>query len=444
MPYATEYSAEPTPSRAPAVTPSVIGGLLFASVLTALCLPAAASAADIRVMCYQDGNECEVYKDLAGRFMKDHPDVHVTVDIVPYSAIMQSLPVQLAAGNGPDIARVTDFGATGKYLLDLRSYLPDAQLWETEFGQALNWMRPDPKNNAIYGLQSQLTVTGPIVNKTLFEQANIPVPGSKATWDDWASAVDKVAKATNTPYGMAWDRSGHRFAGPAISYGAKYFDANGQPAVIDPGFQAIAGRFVQWNNNGTVEKDIWAAEGGSGYKDAFSAFADGQIVLYLSGSWQIHRLDTQIGNAFEWEAVAQPCGPAACTGMPGGAALVGFKQTKSPKEVAAFLDYLAQPAVYKEMMERTDFIPAEKSLLKQNLTYQGLSPAGQAAIKTFLGNAETLVPLAYQLQGYRYNRVIFDATVARLSQAIVGQLTLDQAYARITDDIKQAMSAMGQ
>jgi alpha-1,4-digalacturonate transport system substrate-binding protein len=164
----------------------------------------------------------------------------------------------------------------------------------------------------------------------------------------------------------------------------------------------------------------------------------------LSGSWQIHRLDTQIGNAFEWEAVPQPCGPAACTGMPGGAALVGFKQTKSPKEVAAFLDYLAQPAVYKETMERTDFIPAEQSVLKQNLTYQGLSPAGQAAIKAFLGNAEALAPLAYELQGYRYNRVIFDATVARLSQAIVGQLSLDQAYARITDDIKQAMSAMRQ
>ncbi len=54
------------------------------------------------------------------------------------------------------------------------------------------------------------------------------------------------------------------------------------------------------------------------------------------------------------------------------------------------------------------------------------------------------MPVAYKLQGYRYNRVIFDATVSRLSQAIVGQLTLDQAYARITQDVKQALSAMKQ
>jgi alpha-1,4-digalacturonate transport system substrate-binding protein len=422
----------------------MIRSLLLALAFVMSGLAGFARAADVRVMCYQDGNECEVYKDLAGRFMKDHPDVHIAIDIVPYSAILQSLPVQLAAGNGPDIARVTDFGATGKYLLNLRPYLPDAAMWDKEFAKVLDWMRPNSGDNGIYGLLTQLSVNGPFINKTLFDQANVPIPGPKATWDDWAVAVDKVAKATNTPYGMAWDRSGHRFAGPAISYGARYFAPDGQPAVIDPGFEALASRFVKWNNDGTVEKDIWAAEGGAGYKDAFSAFSNGQIVLYLSGSWQIHRMDTQIGNAFDWEAVPNPCDPAACSGLPGGAALVGFKQTKSPQVVAAFLDYLAQPAIYKETMERTDFIPAEASMLKESLTYQGLSPAGQAAIKTFLGNAETLVPLAYKLQGYRYNRVIFDATVTRLSQAIVGQLTLDQAYARVTEDIKQALAAMKQ
>ncbi len=402
-----------------------------------------AFAADIRVMCYQDGNECVVYQDLASRFTKDHPDIHVTVDTVPYSTILQSLPVQLAAGNGPDIARVTDFGATGKYLLDLRPFLPDAQRWEAAFGPVLDWMRSGPNDNGIYGLLTQLTVTGPFINKTLFDQAGVGVPPPTATWDDWATAVEKVAKATQTPYGMAWDRSGHRFAGPAISYGAKYFAPDGSPDVIDAGFKAMASRFVAWNQNGTVEKDVWAATG-SGYRDAFSAFANGQIVLYYSGSWQLNRMDKQIGSDFDWQAVPDPCGPVACTGMPGGAALVGFKQTKSPQAVAAFLDYLAQPNVYQEMMERTDNIPAEIPLLKSGVNYASLSAAGKAGMKAFLESAQKLEPLAYRLQGYKYNRVIFDATVNRISQVIAGQLTLDQAYQRITEDIKQQLAAVKQ
>ena len=57
-----------------------------------------------------------------------------------------------------------------------------------------------------------------------------------------------------------------------------------------------------------------------------------------SGSWQVRRMDTQIGKNFDWIAVPNPCGPAACTGIPGGAAFVALKRTKSPKEVARFLD----------------------------------------------------------------------------------------------------------
>ena len=72
-------------------------------------------------------------------------------------------------------------------------------------------------------MMTQLTVTGPYVNKTLFEQANVPLPGAQATWDQWVDASRKVAKATQVPFAVAFDRSGHRFAGPAISMGSKYF-----------------------------------------------------------------------------------------------------------------------------------------------------------------------------------------------------------------------------
>lgn len=398
-----------------------------------------ARAADLRVTCYSDGNECDVLKELGARFTKDHPDTRITVDQVPYRSILESLPVQLAAGHGPDIARVTDFGTLSRYLLDLRPYLSDPAYWEANFGPTLAWMRPSPADQGIYGVMSQLTVTGPFVNKSLFEQAGVPLPDAKATWDDWAAAVDRVAKATGTPYGMAWDRSGHRFGGPAISYGAKFFAPDGTPAVVDAGFKAMASRFVKWNADGTVEKDVWAATGG-GYRDAFEEFANGKIVLYLSGSWQLSRMQKQIGDAFDWVAAPNPCGPAACSGMPGGAAYVALKQTKSPKEVAAFLDYLASEPVHREMMARTVNVPAHLGLQKAGVAYE-LSPAAGAAMQVFVQSASALSPVAYQYQGYRYNRVIFDATVDRISQAIAGQITLDQAYERITSDIASRLAA---
>ncbi len=408
--------------------------------IVAAALPIlSAHAAGLRVMCYADGNECAVLRQIATTYTATHNDTTITVDQVPYKTILESLPVQLAAGNGPDIARVTDFGTMSPYLLDIGPMLPDRGYWEKNFGATLAWMRNGPDDHGVYGLPSQLTITGLYVNASLFEQANVPIPGAKASWDDWAETVRKVASATGTPFGMAWDRSGHRFAGPAISYGAQYFAADGKPAVVDDGFKQAASRFVRWNGDGTIDRDVWAASG-SGYRDAFEDFANGKIVAYLSGSWQLSRMQKQIGDGFDWQAAPSPCGPAACTGMPGGAAYVALKTSKNPKEVAGFLDYLASEPVYRLMMEKTVNVPAHEGLQRQSLSYD-LSPAAKQAMGVFSQAATTLSPVSYRLQGYRYNRVLFDASADRLSQTIAGQITLDQAYERITSDIASRLAA---
>ena len=411
----------------------------LACVVLAFGITGISRAGEIRVACYSDGNECEVTQDLAKRFEAQNADVKVAIDKVPYKAIQEQLPVQLAAGEGPDIARVTDLGGLAKYYLDITPYVKDPKYWESNFGQTLAWMRATPGDKGIYGMMTQLTVTGPYVNKTLFEQANVPLPGPKATWDDWAEATRKVAKATQIPFAMAWDRSGHRFAGPAISMGAKFFDASGN-LVIDDGFKAMAKKFYDWNRDGTMPKEVWGGVGGSTYRDAFEEFANARVALYLSGSWQIRRMDTQIGKNFDWIAVPDPCGTATCTGIPGGAAFVALKRTKNPKDVGRFLDFLASEPVYAEYMARTENIPAHEGVAKKGVDYK-ISPASKAALNVFVAEVPKLSPIAYRIQGYRLNRAVFNPTAARLGQAIAGEISLDDALKRISTDIDEQVKA---
>ena len=400
-----------------------------------------AVAGEIRVACYSDGNECEVTQEFAKRFEAQNSDVKVVIDKVPYKAILEQLPVQLAAGEGPDIARVTDLGGLSKYYLDITPYVKDPKSWEANFGQTLKWMRPSPTDKGIYGMMTQLTVTGPYVNKTLFEQAKVPMPGPKATWDDWAVATRQVAKSTQTPFAMAFDRSGHRFAGTAISQGAKIFDANGN-LVIDDGYKVMAKKLYDWNRDGTMPKEVWGGVGGSTYRDAFEEFANGRVVLYLSGSWQIKRMETQIGKNFDWIAVPNPCGPGACTGLPGGAAFVALKRTKNPKDVGRLLDFLAGDSIYAEYMAKTDNIPASTAVAKKGVEYN-VSPPAKAALTVFVGQVGNLSPIAYDIQGYKYNRALFNPTAARLGQAIAGEMSLDEALKRISADIDEQVKAAG-
>jgi alpha-1,4-digalacturonate transport system substrate-binding protein len=412
----------------------------FAAVTLAVAA-APALAQELRVQCYSDGNECEVTGEIAKRFEAANAGAKIVIDKVPYKAVLETLPVQLAAGDGPDVARVTDLGGLNKYYLDLTPHLSAARqkAWAENFASTLPWFRASAADKGIYGLMSQLTVTGAYVNKTLFEQAKVPMPDAKATWDDWMAAADKVAKATKTPFAMAMDRSGHRFAPLAVAHGAKLFDDKGAP-VIDAGYQTAVKKFVEWNKNGLMPKEVWGGTGGSQYRDAFEEFANGRVVVYYSGSWQLKRMDTQVTKAFDWAVAPAPCGPAACTSMPGGAAFVALKHTKQPALAAKFIDFLSEDANYKELMARTENIPASLSVVKAGVAYN-VSPMAKAALNVFVADVPKIAKPNYDLQGYRFNRVMFNQTAQRVGQAVAGEMTVDDAIKRLTSDIDEQIKA---
>ena len=397
-----------------------------------------AQAGEIRVMCYQDGIECEVTAELAKRFEAQNPGTKVVVDTVPYKTILEQLPVQLAAGQGPDIARVTDLGGLSKYYLDISKDLKNRKTLDEPFAATAAWLAPTPGDKGIYGFMSQLTMTGPFVNKTLFEQAKVAMPGPKATWDEWAEATRKVARATQTKAAMAWDRSGLRFAGPAISFGAKLFDAKGDP-VIDAGYQNSVNKFVAWHKDGTMMREVWAGSGGSTYASSIDEFINGNVVMVLAGSWQIGNLQKKVGQNFDWVAVPNPCGPAACSGIPGGAAWVALKTSKSPKETAAFLEFMASEPAYAEFTARTNNIPAHAGLAKKGVNYTQADAASKAALGVFGSGVAQLAPVAYRFQGYKFNRAIMLPTVTRVTQAIVGEMSPEDAVQKINADMQDAI-----
>lgn len=415
---------------------------LFGTTALALTLAAPAMAQEIRFMCYSDGNECEVYDDVLSRFEAANPGVDVIVDVVPYQAILENLPVQLAAGSGPDMAKVTDLGGLSQYYLDLAPHV-DRAYWEAAFGDTLGWYRGAAGGNAINGMHSQLTITGAFVNATLFEQAGVAMPAADASWDDWAAAARSVAAATDTPFPMAIDRTGHRFAGPAISYGAAIVAEDGTPTLSDEGFAAFTAQFVEWNNDGTMARDVWAGQGGATYQDAAQEFINGELVFYYSGSWQVGRMDSQVGDLFDWRVVGSPCGPVGvCSGMPGGAGIVGFAQTQHPETVAAVIDFLAQEDIYAEVTARTRNLPAHLGVAAAGVDFEGASSAAAAALSAFAADLADVSPAAFRYQGYANNRAMFGITAERVSQAIVGELSVEDAVARMASDLEAALAAV--
>lgn len=408
---------------------------ILAAVALTLTSTTATLAGDVRVMWYSDGVEGEVIKDLLNRFMKENPDVNVILDNVAYKVVQEQLPIQLEAGQGPDIARVTNLKTIAQHWLDLTPHIKDPAYWTANFGEQADWMRPDG-SKAITGFMTQITLTGGFANKTLFEQAGVPLPGEKATWDEWVEAAAKVQASQKLPAAFAIDRSGHRISGPNVSFGANYIAADGKPAPVDAGTKAFAERLVRWTAEKKHSKEVWVSASGSTYRAGADDFINGQIAYYYSGSWQVANLATKIGNNFDWVATGSPCGPVACSGLAGGAALVAIKYTKNPKDVGRVMDFLAREDIVKEFSERTLFLPAHKGVIaKGNLDFKSDNPAVKAALQKFVAASGQIHPNAAALPAWKWGTPYYGALVNRISQVMAGELKLEEAFARIDKDI---------
>lgn len=420
----------------------ILMGLLL--VISAASL-VAQDVVELRMTWYDDGSEGVVLRDLLDRFEADNPDIRVVVDTIAYNAILQQLPVQVEAGEAPDMARLTNFPGLRGYYLDLREYLSDPDYFEASFPEAvLAAFREEGDEDGLYGFPTQFTVTGPFINRTLFEQAGVEVPsdsGDAVSWDEWTEITRQVAEATGTPYAIAMDRTGHRFAGPAMSEGATYFDAEGNITIDSPGFRKMSELLNTWHQEQITPLEVWLGAGDS-YAAANEFFSNGQLVMYMSGSWQIGRFSTEIGDAFDWEVVPNPTGPGGSTAMPGGAGLVAFAQTEHPAEVARVMEYLIQEDVMSEFTARTLFIPGHLGL--GEVEYVTDLPAAAAALSAFTAEIPNIQDQAYALNFHPQNFVVFNETRDRLTQYFIGELTLDEAVARIQQAVDEAIAAAAQ
>jgi len=291
-------------------------------------------------------------------------------------------------------------------------------------------------SGAVFGFPDDLTMNGPFINLTLVKKAGLALPkGDKVSWATWMDLATKVAKAAGVPYAAALDRSGHRLDGFIQSYGGGYFTPDGKGVRVNnpANLQAIS-YFADVNKSGAMPLEVWAG-GGSGYADARQLFVNQQLVFYISGNWQMSFFQDTIGSKFDWQVVLNAC-QVQCGGMPGGNFLVAFKSSKAPAKLARFMEYLGSKAAMEAYDQEAYLLPTRLDLLQSGVKYA----AGNDDMNTFIKGIAMMPKSAYIDNYNRHFQQVADEVRDRVTQAIIGQLTvqqaLDAAQAKAQDLIK--------
>ncbi|MDF0699721.1 ABC transporter substrate-binding protein [Rhizobium sp. MC63] len=376
---------------------------------------------------------------LSKEFETAHPDIKVNFVSSGYDAVAKQLPVQLAIGEGPDIAKITDW-QLAPYYLDMRPLMKDPDGFAKLHGDSLNTLRFPGVNdpNSINGYVASQTFNLPFVNKTLFEQANEPLPKPTATLKEIVEASARVAKATGAQIPFTMDRSGHRFSGAAFSYGSNYVK-DGKFSFPDDAAKRYITDLYNWTKDGSFPKEMWGAAGGTQYKNMGDEFVNGNVVTYLAGNWMVNPFQKKIGNAFDWTAISAPCGDAGCYAMPGGTAIVGFKRTKHPEAVAAFIEFLGSEKIQREIAENYVILTGADIKDPQ---YKLESQNAKDAMAVFLSARNSAPKAARDLERLKGSSAIYQLIVQRMSQLIVGELSLEDTFKAMSADVDKVNVAL--
>ncbi|WP_324716880.1 sugar ABC transporter substrate-binding protein [Carboxydochorda subterranea] len=385
-------------------------------------VPAAAAPAPtpLRFVWFTDGPDLAAIQKLVAQFNAANPDVRVELSVLPYAQLNQLLLTQAAAGNAPDLARVSEPGRFFQYLLDMRPYLSDRAFRSAFIPSALKAVEGD--HGELYGIPHDFTLNGPFVNVTLFKKAGIALPADRCvSWETWGKLAAQVRDATGVPFAMAVDRSGHRLDGFIQSFGGSFFTPDGKGLrITSPETRKGVEAFVRMHQEGIMPLEVWAG-GGQGYAAANQYFINGQLPFYLSGNWQVAQFHDNIGDKFEWKAVFNGC-EKQYGGMPGGKFIVAFAQTKAPAKVVRLIEFLGSKEAMRQFARESLFLPTRNDLIKEGIEY----PYASDVMNTFLKGIPLLPETSYENYNMYFGPVANEVR-DRVTQAILGEISVDEA-----------------
>src|SRR3954452_5694573 len=305
-------------------------------------------------------------KKFAADFHKLHPNITIKFQNVNADSASQKLTTQIAGGNPPDVAFVnasdtSDF-ASRQALVNLDDYINRSDnVKEDDYVDAFKGFVA--YQDSMWGLPIDGESTGLFYRKDLFQAAGITEPPK--TWDEFQADAEKLTIPSKHQYGY------EVFAPEAAYYwypwlyqaGGDLLSADGKDVVFDsPEAQKAAAFYVN------LAKYSPPDYLNSNSYDGRVAFAQGQVAMYMAGSWFAGTLSSEYPKIDDkWSSAPLPDGPAGCKTTIAGDSLVVLAGSKNTDAAWLWVEYLSEPknlATWTYKSPGGTELPPLKSLLE--------------------------------------------------------------------------------
>jgi ABC-type glycerol-3-phosphate transport system substrate-binding protein len=190
--------------RRSAAAGALLGGVGISGALGA-CSAGEGSGGNPRLTFWKSphGEEAKLWKPLLKEFGKQHPNIEVAHNVVPWDSVDESFTAAFTSGEPPDVFYLPDewfpkYASQGQ-LADLTDEIGDLKdeyepnLWEG-----------GTYEGKVYGVPFLAVIQTLLINMTMFEEAGLRAPQS---WEEIRTAADRLTDTSKSTYGLAFGSS---------------------------------------------------------------------------------------------------------------------------------------------------------------------------------------------------------------------------------------------
>lgn len=349
--------------------------------------------------------------------------------VIPYDDQLTKFPLMLKNHDVPDLVSTTR----------LTRLYPDEFM---DLSEKIDTSSFDPVVMAIVGqdygssckleLPDQYTVSCWYYNKDAFDKAGIEAPTVEKPWtmDELIANAKKLKELGIVKYGMAVDFSRARYDNFMYSSGGSITvktDNSYAVAVNSEKNIDTLTEFVTLNQDGILPKVIWT--GGSNDNPA-DYFKNGDVGIYLSGSWNYHKFSKDIQN-FQFGVMPSPKGSVSSSAILGGDGLAIPKDAKNSESAIEFMKWFYQEDHYKS------YLANDKGLsFIKGVAYMPDDPKMEADYKIMLSEVRNVTQNFMVDEESAWRNYLDNEYRDTIKKAVNGELTPKEAL----DSFAQALA----
>ncbi|HEY6196054.1 MAG TPA: sugar ABC transporter substrate-binding protein [Candidatus Eisenbacteria bacterium] len=344
--------------------PRRFAGLALAGVLLAAALAAGCrerSSAPVTLRMWAMGREGEVVGELVRDFEREHPDIHVHVQQIPWSAAHEKLLTAHVGGSTPDVAQlgnswISEFGAL-KALAPLGPWLAQSALSRADYFGGI-W-DTNVIDGMAYGVPWYVDTRVLFYRRDLLARAGFTT--MPTTWERWRDCL-RAVKERGGPRHYGIFLPTNEWMQPVV-LGLQ----NGSPLLADGGTR---GAFERPEFRRAFEfylslyrEGLAPTLGLLDIANMYQEFERGTFAMVVTGPWNLgefaRRLPDSLQGAWSTAPLPGPNGPGVS--FAGGSSLVMFRSTKHPDAAWKLMEYLSRPEQQVRFWRLTGDLPARRA-----------------------------------------------------------------------------------